>query len=111
MVREQIHGVEFIGMNTDVQHLEITEAPVRVTLGEKLTHGLGAGGDYNLGRRCAEETRDEIKRALTDADMVFLAAGMGGGTGTGAVPLVAEVAKQGGALTIAISSGVSTYSS
>jgi len=102
MVREHIHGVEFIAMNTDVQHLEITEAPVRISLGERLTQGLGAGGDPNLGRRCAEETRDEIKRALAGADMVFVAAGMGGGTGTGAIPVVAEIAKQSGALSIAV---------
>jgi cell division protein FtsZ len=101
MVREQIRGVEFIAMNTDAAHLEITEAPVRIALGEKLTRGLGAGGDHNVGRRSAEETRDEIKQAIVGADMVFLAAGMGGGTGTGAIPVVAEMAKQSGALTIA----------
>jgi cell division protein FtsZ len=102
MVREQISGVEFVAMNTDAQHLGITEATVRITLGEKLTHGLGAGGDHNVGRRCAEDSLEEIKQVLTGSDLVFLAAGMGGGTGTGAIPLVAEVAKQGGALTIAI---------
>ncbi len=101
MVREQIRGVEFIAMNTDAAHLEITEAPVRINLGEKLTRGLGAGGDHNVGRRSAEETRDEIKQALTGADMIFLAAGMGGGTGTGSIAVVAEMAKQMGALTIA----------
>jgi len=101
MVREQIRGVEFIAMNTDVAHLEITEAPVRISLGEKLTRGLGAGGDHNVGRRSAEEIRDEIKQAMSGADMVFLAAGMGGGTGTGAISVVAEMAKQAGALTIA----------
>jgi cell division protein FtsZ len=101
MVREQIRGVEFIAMNTDAAHLEITEAPVRIALGEKLTRGLGAGGDHNVGRRSAEETRDEIKQALSGADMVFLAAGMGGGTGTGSIAVVAEMAKQSGALTIA----------
>lgn len=102
MIREQIRGVEFIAMNTDTAHLEITEAPIRITLGEKLTHGLGAGGDQNLGYKAAEESRDEIKQALLGADMVFLAAGMGGGTGTGAIPLVAEIAKKSGALTIAM---------
>jgi cell division protein FtsZ len=101
MVREQIRGVEFIAMNTDAAHLEITEAPVRIALGEKLTRGLGAGGDHNVGRRSAEETRDEIKSALAGADMIFLAAGMGGGTGTGSIAVVAEMAKQMGALTIA----------
>jgi cell division protein FtsZ len=101
MVREQIRGVEFIAMNTDVSHLDITEAPVRIAIGEKLTRGLGAGGDHNIGRRSAEETRDEIKQAISGSDMVFLAAGMGGGTGTGSVAVVAEMAKQSGALTIA----------
>ena len=101
MVREQIRGVEFIAMNTDAAHLEITEAPARILIGEKLTHGHGAGGDHNVGRRSAEETRDEIKAALAGADMVFLAAGMGGGTGTGSISVVAEMAKQSGALTIA----------
>jgi cell division protein FtsZ len=101
MVREQIRGVEFIAMNTDAAHLEITEAPVRIALGEKLTRGLGAGGDHNVGRRSAEETRDEIKQAIAGADMVFLAAGMGGGTGTGSIAVVADMAKQSGALTIA----------
>jgi cell division protein FtsZ len=101
MVREQIRGVEFIAMNTDASHLEITEAPVRIALGEKLTRGLGAGGDHNVGRRSAEETRDEIKAAIGGADMVFLAAGMGGGTGTGSIAVVADMAKQSGALTIA----------
>jgi len=101
MVREQIRGVEFIAMNTDAAHLEITEAPVRIALGEKLTRGLGAGGDHNVGRRSAEETRDEIKQAIAGADMIFLAAGMGGGTGTGSIAVVAEMAKQSGALTIA----------
>jgi cell division protein FtsZ len=101
MVREQIRGVEFIAMNTESSHLEITEAPVRISLGEKLTRGLGAGGDSNIGRRSAEESADEIKAALAGADMVFLAAGMGGGTGTGSVSVVADIAKKSGALTVA----------
>jgi cell division protein FtsZ len=102
MVREQIRDVEFVAMNTDVQHLGITEARVRIALGETLTHGSGAGGDHNAGRRCAEDSLNEIKQALAGSDLVFLAAGMGGGTGTGSIPVVAEAAKQGGALTIAI---------
>ncbi len=102
MVREQIRGVEFIAMNTDTAHLQITEAPVRITLGAFATHGLGSGGDPDLGRKSAEEAREEIKQALFGADMVFLAAGMGGGTGTGAIPLIADIAKQSGALTIAM---------
>jgi cell division protein FtsZ len=102
MVREQIRGVEFIGMNTDAQALSITEAPIRVQLGEKLTRGLGVGGDHTQGQKAAEENRDDIKELLTGADMVFITCGMGGGTGTGAAPVVAEVSKQTGALTIAV---------
>jgi cell division protein FtsZ len=102
MVRDEIRGVEFIAMNTDAQALAITEAPVRFQLGEKVTRGLGAGGDPNLGTRAAEESRDEIAQIVGGADMVFVTAGMGGGTGTGSIPIVAEVAKKGGALTIAI---------
>ncbi len=102
MVREQIRGVEFIAMNTDAQHLAITEAGIRIQLGERITRGLGAGGDHNMGRKAAEESRDEIKQVLSGADMVFVTAGMGGGTGTGSIPMVAETARQGGALTIAI---------
>jgi cell division protein FtsZ len=101
MVREQIRGVELIAMNTDAAHLEITEAPVRIMMGSKLTRGLGAGGDHNVGKRSAEEARDEIQQAIAGADMVFLAAGMGGGTGTGSIGVVAEMARQMGALTIA----------
>ena len=102
MVREEVRGVEFIGMNTDAQALALTEAPIRVQLGERLTRGLGAGGDHHMGQKAAEESRDEIKELILGADMVFITAGMGGGTGTGAAPIVAEVAKQSGALTIAI---------
>ena len=102
MVREQIRGVEFIAMNTDAQQLEVTEAPIRIQIGERLTRGLGAGGDNTIGRRSAEESRDEIKEVVSGADMVFITAGMGGGTGTGSAPVVAEFAKQSGALTIAV---------
>ncbi len=102
MVRENIQGVEFIAMNTDAQAMAITEAPIRIQLGEKLTKGLGAGGDHDIGRKAAEESRDEISQAISGADMVFITAGMGGGTGTGAAPVVAEIAKQSGALTIAV---------
>ncbi|MFH1382988.1 MAG: cell division protein FtsZ [Chloroflexota bacterium] len=102
MVREQIRGVEFIAMNTDAQHLAITEAAIRIQLGERITRGLGAGGDNTMGRKAAEESRDEIKRVVSGADMVFITAGMGGGTGTGAAPIVAEMAKQAEALTIAV---------
>jgi cell division protein FtsZ len=102
MVREQLHGVEFIAMNTDAQHLEITEAMQRVQLGEKLTRGLGAGGDNTIGHKSAEESRDAIREAVSGADMIFITAGMGGGTGTGSAPVVAQQAKSTGALTIAV---------
>ena len=102
MVREEIQGVEFIAMNTDAQALAITEAPTRIQLGEKLTKGLGVGGNHQLGQKAAEETKDELKELVTGADMVFITAGMGGGTGTGAASVIAEVAKESGALTIAV---------
>ena len=102
MVREDIQGVEFIAMNTDAQSLAITEAPTRIQLGEKLTKGLGVGGDHAQGQKAAEESRDEIRELVSDADMVFVTCGMGGGTGTGAAPTIAEIAKQSGALTIAV---------
>jgi cell division protein FtsZ len=102
MVREQIRGVEFIGANTDAQALAVTEAPVRVQLGEKLTRGLGVGGDHIQGQKAAEESRDELRELIAGADMVFITCGMGGGTGTGAAPVVAEISKQAGALTIAV---------
>lgn len=102
MVREQIKGVDFIAMNTDAQALALAEAPVRIQLGERLTRGLGAGGDPEQGTKAAEETRQVIHEVVAGADMVFLTAGMGGGTGTGAIGVVADVAKESGALTIAI---------
>jgi cell division protein FtsZ len=102
MVREGIKGVDFIAMNTDGQALALAEAPTRIQLGEKLTRGLGAGGDYKIGAKAAEESCDIVEDIVQGADMVFIAAGMGGGTGTGGIPVVAEVAKQTGALTIAV---------
>ncbi len=102
MVRDEIRGVEFIAMNTDAQSLALTEAPIRFQLGERVTRGLGAGGDYTIGQRAAEESRDELTQLVTGSDMVFVTAGMGGGTGTGSIPVVAEIAKKSGALTIAI---------
>ncbi len=102
MVREEIQGVEFIAINTDAQALAITEAPTRIQLGEKLTKGLGVGGDHAMGQKAAEESRDELKELVTGSDMVFITGGMGGGTGTGAAPVIAEVAREGGALTIAV---------
>ena len=102
MVRENIQGVEFIAMNTDAQALAICEAPQCVQLGAKLTKGLGVGGDHIVGTKAAEESRDDLKDLVTGADMVFVTAGMGGGTGTGAAHVVAEIAKSSGALTIAV---------
>ena len=102
MVRDGVAGVEFIAMNTDAQALAITEAPTRIQLGEKLVRGLGAGGDHHVGQKAAEECRDEIREVINGAEMVFITAGMGGGTGTGSASVVAEVAKQSGALTIAV---------
>ena len=102
MVRENIQGVEFIAMNTDAQALAVCEAPMCIQLGPKLTKGLGAGGDHHIGHKAAEETRDELREVVSGADMVFVTAGMGGGTGTGAISVVAEIAKQSGALTIAV---------
>jgi cell division protein FtsZ len=89
-------------MNTDAQAPEITEATQRIQLGEKLTRGLGAGGDHIIGRKAAEESRDSIGEVVSGADMIFITAGMGGGTGTGAASIVAEMAKKTGALTIAV---------
>jgi len=102
MVKAGIQGVEFIAANTDVQHLMLNEAPIRVQLGEKTTGGLGSGGDPVKGHRAAEESQEELRQLISGADMVFIAAGMGGGTGTGACPIIAELAKQSGALTIAV---------
>lgn len=102
MVREQIRGVEFVAMNTDAQALAITEAPLRVQLGERCTRGLGAGGDNKMGRKAAEESKEEIKQVVGECDMVFVTAGMGGGTGTGSASVVAATAKASGALTIAV---------
>ena len=102
MVQEEIRGVEFIAMNTDAQALAITEAPTCIQLGEKTTRGLGVGGDHVWGAKAVEENRDEIKELVSGADMVFITCGMGGGTGTGAAPIIAEIAKQNGALTIAV---------
>jgi cell division protein FtsZ len=102
MVREQIRGVEFIAMNTDAQHLAVTEAAIRIQLGERATRGLGAGGDHLVGQKSAQESLEEIKQAVGGADMVFITAGMGGGTGTGSASVVAQIVKDTGALTIAV---------
>ncbi|RJQ11619.1 MAG: cell division protein FtsZ [Bacillota bacterium] len=102
MVRSGLRGVEFVAMNTDVQALYRSESPVKVQLGEKLTRGLGAGGNPETGRQAAEESREAISRVVRGADMIFITAGMGGGTGTGAAPIIAECAREAGALTVGI---------
>jgi len=102
MVRDGVDGVDFIAMNTDAKSLAMAESPIRIQLGEKLVGGLGAGGDHHVGQKAAEENRDEIKEVVSGAEMVFITAGMGGGTGTGSATVVAEIAKASGALTIAV---------
>lgn len=102
MISAGLIGVEFIGINTDLQALNMCKAPIRLQIGKNLTKGLGAGANPEVGRKAIEEDRDAVFNALKDTDMVFVTAGMGGGTGTGAAPIVAEVAKDLGALTVAI---------
>jgi cell division protein FtsZ len=102
MISTRVRGVRFISMNTDAQVLSLSEAPTRICLGEHYTKGLGAGGNASVGTRAATESETEIRDALGNADLVFIAAGMGGGTGTGAAPVVASIAKKLGALTIGI---------
>jgi cell division protein FtsZ len=102
MIEEGIQGVEFIAVNTDAQALLLSKAPTRVRLGETLTRGLGAGGDPEVGRKAAEESADDLYNVLKGSDMVFVTAGMGGGTGSGAAATVAQVAKESGALTIGV---------
>jgi cell division protein FtsZ len=102
MINSDIGGVEFWAINTDAQALTQSQAPKRLQLGQKLTRGLGAGGNPSIGQKAAEESREEIAAALEHTDLVFITAGMGGGTGTGAAPIVAEVAKEIGALTVGI---------
>jgi cell division protein FtsZ len=102
MAEEKIPGVELIAVNTDGQALMHVKADVQIRIGDKLTKGLGAGGDPTKGERSAEESRDELREAVRGAEMVFVTAGMGGGTGTGASPIVAEVAREAGALTIGV---------
>ena len=102
MVESGIQNVEFIAVNTDAQALKRSKADVRIQIGEKLTKGLGAGANPEVGRKAAEETKDKIEEALEGADMVFVTSGMGGGTGTGAAPIVAGIAKELGALTVGV---------
>lgn len=102
MIASDVTGVEFWSINTDAQALAQSSAPKRLQMGQKLTRGLGAGGNPAIGQKAAEESRDEIAHALENTDLVFITAGMGGGTGTGAAPIVAEVAKEMGALTVGV---------
>jgi len=98
----KIEGVEFVAINTDAQVLKHSLAPVKVQIGESLTKGLGAGGNPEIGQKAAQESIEELQKAVADADMVFITGGMGGGTGTGAIPVIAEVAKSAGALTVTV---------
>ena len=102
MIDEQIAGVEFIAVNTDKQALQLCKAPTLMQIGEKLTKGLGAGAQPEMGEKAAEESAEEIQAALKGADMVFVTCGMGGGTGTGAAPVIARIAKEQGALTVGV---------
>src|SRR2546427_1933371 len=102
MIRAEMMGVEFIACNTDAQALLQSDAPHKIRIGDKITKGLGAGGDASIGQRAAEEDADKISEALVESDMVFITAGLGGGTGSGAAPVIAEIAKEAGALTIGV---------
>jgi cell division protein FtsZ len=102
MIRNKLSGVEFVVANTDYKVLELNPAPIKIQLGKKLTNGMGAGGKPEIGKRAAEESEKEIRDVLKDADMVFIAAGMGGGTGTGAAPVIANICKELGILTVAV---------
>ena len=102
MIEEGVQGVEFIVANTDTQALNASRAETRIQLGPKLTKGLGAGSIPEVGRKAAEESEQQISEALAGADMIFVTCGMGGGTGTGAAPIVARIAKDLGALTVGV---------
>jgi cell division protein FtsZ len=102
MIRAEMMGVEFIACNTDAQALLQSDAPHKIRIGDKITRGLGAGGDSSIGQRAAEEDADKIAEAIAESDMVFITAGLGGGTGSGAAPVIAEIAKEAGALTIGV---------
>lgn len=102
IIRGGVSGVEFIAANTDIAHLELSEAPCRIILGKELTKGLGAGSNPEIGCKSAMESREELRAVVDGADMIFVAAGMGGGTGTGAAPVIAGIAKEAGALVVAV---------
>ncbi|MEG0576492.1 MAG: cell division protein FtsZ, partial [Bacilli bacterium] len=102
MIESGVQGVEFIVANTDLQVLNNSKAAIKIQIGEKLTNGLGAGANPTIGKEAALESKAEIEKALEGADMVFVTCGMGGGTGTGAAPVIADIAQQMGALTVGI---------
>ncbi len=102
MIASRLQGVKFISANTDVQSLEVSKAPINIQLGERLTEGLGAGANPEIGRQAAMENLDTIRSAVQDSHMLFITAGLGGGTGTGAAPVIAQVGKEAGALTVAV---------
>src|SRR5690606_14530894 len=102
MIAESLDGVDFISVNTDAQALKLARSQMKIQIGKKLTRGLGAGARPEIGRQAIEESREEIAQVLEGSDLVFITAGMGGGTGTGAAPVIAEIAREMGALTIGI---------
>jgi cell division protein FtsZ len=102
MIEEGMAGIEFVAVNTDAQALLLSNAPTRVRIGDKLTRGLGAGGDPEVGRKAAEESAEDLYEVIKGSDMIFIAAGIGGGTGTGAAPVISQIAKEVGALTIGV---------
>ena len=102
MIEEGLQGVEFVAVNTDAQALMLSKAPTRVRIGDKLTRGLGSGGNSEVGKKAADESAEELYEVLKGSDMVFITSGMGGGTGTGACPIVAQISKEVGALTIGV---------
>ena len=102
MIDEQLDGVEFISVNTDAMALQSSRSQVKIQIGKELTRGLGAGARPEIGRAAIEENREEVSKSIEGADLVFITAGMGGGTGTGAAPLIGEMSREMGALTIAI---------
>ena len=102
MVKAGTEGVEFVAINTDKQALSVSNADLKIQIGEKTTHGQGAGSDPDIGRKSAEESRSNISKAIENTDMVFITAGMGGGTGTGAAPIIADLTKEAGILTVGV---------
>src|SRR3990167_11018436 len=102
MIQSKLRGVEFIAINTDAQTLANNSSPTKIQIGKELTRGLGAGADLDIGKKAIEENKDEVYEALKGSDMVFVTCGMGGGTGTGAGPVIASIAKELGALTVGI---------